>query len=426
MREIDDVRKKASHYELAAHLTACLALFLFKSGSRNHYNQKREDLQFQQNYEKLFGFPMPHGDSVHNVIELLDEQQVQHLKQKMARALLERKVFHGSRYRGKWYRIAVDASGVVSFSHQHCEQCLHKTSKTGKTTYFHNVLDARLVTPNGFSISIASVWIENPEDGQYDKQDCELKAFKRLAEQLKKAFPRLPIIILTDSLYPNKSFFELCEQYRWRFSCTFKTGCLKTVWAQVDNAIPQQLSNGHLERRTEQGKTIVREYCWVNNLSYQGYPLNWMECRETTSWTETDKEGNEISKEEETSFVYLSDLPLTRNTIISSIETGRLRWKIENEGFNTLKNSGYGMRHKWARKSYRGLKNYYAFMQMAHLIHQLMTQTIHFQTTYLQGKNHPTLKHLWEQFLAAMEWVTTSCARFRRIAETRIQFRFVS
>ncbi|QTR50072.1 hypothetical protein [Candidatus Thiothrix anitrata] len=38
MRQVDDRRKKASDYELAAHLTACLALFLFKSESRNQYS----------------------------------------------------------------------------------------------------------------------------------------------------------------------------------------------------------------------------------------------------------------------------------------------------------------------------------------------------------------------------------------------------
>ena len=61
MREVEDCRKKASDYELAAHLTACLAMFLFKSGSRNQYNQYREDIQFQKNYKRLFGFAMPHG-----------------------------------------------------------------------------------------------------------------------------------------------------------------------------------------------------------------------------------------------------------------------------------------------------------------------------------------------------------------------------
>ncbi|MFZ4526730.1 MAG: hypothetical protein ACOYOE_14685 [Chlorobium sp.] len=71
MREVDDSRKKASTYDLAAILTACLAIFLFKSGSRNQYNQNREDEQFKKNFKRLFGFDMPHGDSVKNVIERL-------------------------------------------------------------------------------------------------------------------------------------------------------------------------------------------------------------------------------------------------------------------------------------------------------------------------------------------------------------------
>ncbi len=97
IRELGDPRKKASPLELAAHLTACLAMFIFKAGSRNEYNQKRKDLQFQNNFKKLFGFSMPHGDSVHNVIELLDEIQVERLNQKMVQVLLKRKVFHKSR-----------------------------------------------------------------------------------------------------------------------------------------------------------------------------------------------------------------------------------------------------------------------------------------------------------------------------------------
>ena len=82
MREVDDCRKKASDYELTAHLTACLAMFLFKAGSRNQYNQHREDIQFQKNYKRLFGFAMPHGDSVQNVMALLEVTQIEQLKQK--------------------------------------------------------------------------------------------------------------------------------------------------------------------------------------------------------------------------------------------------------------------------------------------------------------------------------------------------------
>jgi len=52
-------------------------------------------------------------------------------------------------------------------------------------------LEAKLVLPNGLAVSLATEWIENP-GSDYDKQDCEQKAFKRLSSKLKKSFPRLP------------------------------------------------------------------------------------------------------------------------------------------------------------------------------------------------------------------------------------------
>ncbi len=128
--------KKAFYYELTAHLTACLAMFLFNAGSRNQYNQHREQIQFQKNYKRLFGFSMPHGDSVHNVMELLDVIQIEQLKHKMVQVLIQRKTFHSSRYRGHWFRIAVDASGMGSYDHQRDEQVLHRTSKRVKPPTF--------------------------------------------------------------------------------------------------------------------------------------------------------------------------------------------------------------------------------------------------------------------------------------------------
>jgi hypothetical protein len=52
-------------------------------------------------------------------------------------------------------------------------------------------------------------------------------------------------------------------------------------------------------------------------------------------------------------------------------KTGRLCWKIENEGFNTQKNLGYNLEHRYSRTDFNAVKNYYQCMQLAHLIEQL-------------------------------------------------------
>ena len=430
MRQIDEVRQKASDYKLSAHLTACLALFLFKLESRNQWNQKRKKLQFQHNYKKLFGFEMPHGDSVNAVMSRLDEDQVERLKQHMVRALLERKIFRHDRYRGKWYRIAIDGSGVVSFDHQHCDQCLHKTSKKGKVSYSHQVLDARLVTPNGFSISVATVWIENPAGGDYDKQDCERKAFQRLAKRLHQAFPRLPILILADGLYPYEGFFQTCCHYDRAFCTTFKDGNLSTVWQEINALKPFQPGQQRTQTRYESGQhgdTIIRsDYEWVSDLDYQGYTLNWVNCYQITTRQHKQADDTLIASEEQARFVHITGLPVDYSNVVQTSQTARLRWKVENEGFNTLKNGGYGMEHKWARKNYLALKNYYQFMQMAHLIHQLMLKRQTFVNTYLTGMNHPTVKALWGDLLGAMQWRKIKRKWLRLLNQTVIQWRLVT
>jgi hypothetical protein len=424
MREVDDCRKKASAYELAAHLTACLAMFLFKAGSRNQYNQHREDIQFEKNYKRLFGFAMPHGDSVHNVMALLDVTQIEQLKQKMVQVLIHRKTFHSSRYRGHWFRIAVDASGMGSYDHQRDGQCLHRTSKNGKTTYFHSVLEARLVTPNGFSISIATEWIENPEGGEYDKQDCERKGFTRLAATLKKVYPRLPIVILADGLYPYEGFFAICKANQWRYCVTFKDGNLPTVWEEVMELQPLQKQNIWQEVCHRPDGTIVEQvFRWVTGVAYKGHELNWLACTEIIRSTKPAA-SEELPKT--TSFVQITDLSINARNIADTSRTGRLRWKIENEGFNTLKNGGYGMEHQYARKNYTALKNYFQFMQMAHIIHQLMTLNTRFQEGFMKAKNHPTLKNLWLDLVAVMQWLELNEQELEAINSTRRQFRFTT
>jgi hypothetical protein len=405
-------------------MTACLAMFLFKSGSRNQYNQYREDIQFKTNYHRLFGFKMPHGDSVQNVMGLLDIFQIEQLKQKMIQVLIQRKTFHSSRYRGHWFRVAVDASGMGSYDHQRDEQCLQRTSKNGKTTYFHSVLEARLITPNGFSISIATEWIENPENGEYNKQDCERKGFIRLAAKLKKAYPRLPMQILADGLYPYEGFFALCKANQWSYCVTFKNGNLTSVWEEVMELQLLQSKNTRLEIcYRPDGKTVEQAFQWVTGVDYKSYKLNWLECIETIKPTKTEGPDEKLKT---TRFVHITDLAINISNIVDTSRTGRLRWKIENEGFNTLKNGGYGMEHQYARKSYCALKNYFQFMQMAHLIHQLMTLTTRFREDFMMAKNHPTLKNLWLDLIFAMKGFELNELELAHINSTRRQFRFAT
>src|SRR5690554_7254602 len=125
----------------------------------------------------------------------------------------------GPKYRG-CYIVAIDGTGVSTYSHKHCEYCLHKKSGSGVVTWSHNVLEAKLLTPTGLSLSIATEWISIEGRANYQKQDCEQAAFKRLSIKIKKMFPRLPIIIIADGLYPTQGFFDICKRNNWHYVVT--------------------------------------------------------------------------------------------------------------------------------------------------------------------------------------------------------------
>ena len=412
IRKIEDYRKK-SKYELTELITACIAMFLFKEDSRNAFNNDRDEENFKENYENLFHMRLPHMDTVDNVMRRLMESELETLKTNMIRNLLNKKSLHKFRFLGSFFVVAIDGTGIHSFSERHCDQCLTITSKNGKTTYFHNVLEAKLICSNGFSISLATEWIENPV-GDFDKQDCEKKAFKRLAEKIKKSFPRLPICITADGLYPSQPFFNICQENNWHFIVTFKEGNLPSVWEKIRSLPKNVLTGTCSETDNHSGKKVTSAFRWINGIDYKGYNLNWVECTESTINIETNK--TEI-----VCFVHLTDIAVSEDNISEISHTGRLRWKIENEGFNTQKNHGYNLHHKYSRTSYLASKNYYQCLQIAHLINQLIELSKNF-ASLLKGKT--TVKHLWKCLIGFFTYGLIIAEDLSCILEKRSQIRF--
>ncbi len=413
IREIKDQRRK-SDYDIAEIITACIAMFLFKEGSRNAFNNDRNEGEFRDNYKKIFKMRLPHMDTVERVMRVLEEHNgLEYLKTTMIKTLLQKKVLHKFRFLKKYFIVAIDGSSVTSYSERHCEHCLTKTSKSGKITYYHNVLEAKMVCSNGFSISIATEWIENPE-GDYEKQDCEQKAFKRLAQTIKKMYPRLPICLVADGLYPNKPFFDICDANNWPYMCILKDGSLSSVWKQID-ALQESNSNGKTTDNIVIGKeNIGCDYEWLKELNYGGHKLSWLCCEEKKVHLESGKESHNR-------FTWLTNLDVNENNIRELVFGGRLRWKIENEGFNSQKNLGYNLKHKYSRTSWLAMKNYYQCLQIAHLINQLVELSSRCKKL-IYGK--VTIKHLWKCLIGFMTYGIVNSRKLTTLCNQRIQVRF--
>lgn len=174
---------------------------------------------------------IPHYDTINNVFEKLDINELRKIQKYMVNRLIRSKMFDKYRYNDKYFQIVVDGTGMMKFKKRHCKHCLKRVHNKGEeneyTIYYHYVLEAKLVVGD-IVISIDSEFVEN-EDENVAKQDCEMKSFFRMAERIKKEYPKLPIIISGDALYACEPIMNKCKENKWEYILRFKKDRLRAL-----------------------------------------------------------------------------------------------------------------------------------------------------------------------------------------------------
>lgn len=391
----DPRRNKSIEYSLSEVVLACVMMYLFRQGSRNQMNVKREYKEFRTNYKKLLNLRVPHMDTMDAVMKRIDEHDLASLLHHLIRVLLTKRVLHKFRLIDKYFTIAIDGSGVFRYEQEPYKGCPYKTSKNGKLSYYQSVVEAKLVCSNGFSISVGSEWIVN-EDGR-DKQDCEYNASMRLLDKLARSFPRLPLCILMDGLFAKQPIQQKIKKYDWEFIMVWKD---KTCWAlqdqiagyRVDQKIKTQSYTTFISKNKREEYEL--EYL-PQSLDQKGIDVYYLKGQKREVSVAKDVE------DVKTTFVFMSSMPVDEQNVKQLFTAGRLRWKIENEGFNMQKNSGLALHHKMNTKNITAIKNYYLCLQIAHLLSQL------FELAHnLAASSINTIKDLWLLFCELLRNMT--------------------
>jgi hypothetical protein len=289
----------------------------------------------------------------------------------------------------------------------------------GETLYYHPVLEAKLVTANGFAFSLMTEFIENT-DPQADKQDCELKAFYRLSRRLKSRFPRLPICLLLDGLFAGGPTFQLCQDYNWRFMIVLQEADLPQIHRTYNLLLSQTLET-HKQIRLGRQQEILQEFHWARQIDYLDsqnhyHSLNMLVCKET----KPSCRGNTNT----TTFKWLTNfIPTTRNVDTLANQAGRLRWKVENEGFNIQKNGGFRLEHPYSQDD-TARKIFYYLLQIAYLLFQLMEKGSLFRKAFPNGVG--SLKNIAFRLLEAWRNLRLCPSEFYALYQGRYQIRFDS
>jgi hypothetical protein len=406
-------------YPLAALLVAGLLLFICHLGARRQINHKlRGNQASSAKFETLFGVPQcPHGDTLEAAFSRLQPAELQEVVRGMTATLIRRKVLTATRLLDHYYLVAIDGTGVLVFPERHCAHCLTRTHQ-GVTTYYHPVLEAKLVTTTGFAFSLMTECIENPAEAP-TKQDCELKAFYRLATRLKQRFHRLPICLLLDGLYAGGPTFTCCEQYGWKYLITLQDGDLPSVHRDFEALRPLAPDN-RLRFTPSSYPPTPQEFHWMNDLTY----VDTQQCPHTLAVINCRESRRVEGQPKVTQFRWVCNFNVTsHNVLVLANHGGRLRWKIENEGFNVQKTGGYALEHAFTQNP-TAAKVFYFLLQIAHLLSQLMLHGSLFRHAFPHGVG--SAQNLAWRLLEAWRNVRRPLADLLTLATGRFQIRFDS
>ena len=393
LKRLDDPRCQGyityeSHVLL---MTRILSSIFYISSMRKTSQEFNSDTVIE-NIGYLCGKPelseLPYWETINNYLKRLDPGQLQGVVCGLVRRLLRSRVFEDSRIRGRYWQVIVDGTQLESSRRELDPKSLYRIHKKGTAEeyreYYYYVLEAKLVLRENILVSIMTEFVEN-EDREGEKQDCERKACHRLLKKLHEEFPRLPVCLSADSLYACETFFEECRGYGYHYILRFKEGSIPYVAKEFKVLRNRE---GNLRKEETEDMTLWTDY--VNGIDYEGYLVNLVEYGEE----ERRKKGERKEKR----FLFLTDLPVTKKNVRATVERGRLRWKIENEGFNTQKNYGYCLEHMYSRV-YQGMKNHYYLIQIGHMIAQVMEawESLWRKVKQSREQKHQRMLESWKQ-----------------------------
>ncbi len=368
--------KKIKH-KLSVMMLYGILIFVFQMASRREANQEITRPVFMKNLRLLFPElkNLPHQDTLNRLLSVIDVEQIEDAYIELVRHLIRGKKFH--RYLiSNCHGVAIDGTQKFTRNTLWAEECLQRKVGSGPnkdTQYYVYTLEANLVFRQGMSLPLLTEFLtfnQGYEEG--DKQDCELKAFKRLAGRLKKIFPRLAIMVLLDGLYPNGPVMELCRRNNWGYMIVLKDNVLPSVWEEVHGLKALQKEN--TANRIWGGRN--QHFWWVNDIEYEFVhgkrkkiqQVHVVICEE--KWQEIDRNSGEpILKKSR--HAWISSQRLNKKNIHERCNLGaRHRWCIET-ALLVEKRQGYQYEHCFSH-NWNAMKGYHYLMRIGHALNTLV------------------------------------------------------
>jgi len=408
-----------------------ILMFVFQIPSRRQANREMTAPQFLENLRAVFPEleEMPHQDTLQRLLAEIDVSRLETIYIEMLKGLIRKKKFKNLLHKNR-YLVAIDGTQKYVMNQCWSERYLRRKicGKDGQYQYYAYVLEAVLVFSNGMVLPLFSEFLENSpeleaiENDEQWKQDCEIKAFYRLAKRLKEKFPKLKLTLLLDGLYARGPVMELCFKNKWDFMIVLKDGSIPCVWQEVNALMRLDTQKENCCEKTWQGRRQI--FRWVNGIEYE-YGLgrdkkvlniHVVTCDE--SWEEVDKKGCLVTKTAR--HAWISSVPLSRKNVHERCNlAARKRWLHEN---NILKEKcqGYHYEHIFSY-DFDAMRGYHYLMHIARMLNEMVLHSINL----IEQVKVDGIQAFLKKFREVMIHRELDTKRLRKLLESPGQLRLV-
>ena len=360
-------------YTLTEAGLSAYSVFYMQSPSFLTYQRDMQRQRGQNNAAGLFGVErIPSDSQIRNLLDPIDPAYLRAAYWSIYEQLETKGHLAGYDSVAGTRLISLDGSQYFSSQKIHCDQC-KKVEWNEQIHYSHGVLLAVLSAPEQEEVICLEPEFLSPQDG-HEKQDCEQQAIKRWVKRNAARFEAGKVTILTDDLHCHYPLCKLLLEHDMHFILTCKESSHTALYEELH--LLEHIEGAVLVLEVEKWHGSRRErwvYRWAEQLPLRGdletIMVNW--CELTVVDVASGKQLYYCA--------WATDLPVLEQTVPSIADGGRSRWKVENEGFNVLKNRGYHFEHNYGHGQQYLSNVLLSLLLLAFLCHTTLTLSC---TTY--------------------------------------------
>ena len=341
--QLPDSRKEGpnTRYAIQDAALGAFGIFFTQSPSFLEYQRRLQHTKGHNNAHTLFDVaPIPCDNQVRKLLDPIAPSALDPVFVEVLKGLEQHRLLAHFRVLGDQLLVALDGTNYFSSKAIHCQNCLTRQLSNGHTLYYHAAITPVIVCPGQAQVIALPPAYIMPQDGHV-KQDCERAAGKRWLRTHAEQVAPHGVTLLGDDLYSNQPFCALVLHHR--FNCIFtckpdshpKLYERLALWQATDSLATRE------ERRFNGRFTEVTTVRYINDVRLRSgddaLSVHWFDSTVVNARTGEQLYHNSC----------ITNHRLTADNVVAVAQSGRGRWKIENENNNVLKTKGYHLEHNF-------------------------------------------------------------------------------